>query len=76
MIACLISKLRVYVNNIVVEQAKEQAVAQQNVVEILRVAFEDIRVSLALRQRFNQVLQDATLQRGKRGGEGEIVQVA
>ena len=53
MIARLIGKLRIDVNHVVVKRAKEQAIAQQNVVEILRVAFEDVGVSLALRQRFN-----------------------
>lgn len=76
MIAHLISKLRVNVNDIVVEQAGKQTVAQENVIQVLRVAFKDISIPLALRQRFNQGMQNAAFERIQRRGKTEIVQVA
>ena len=76
MIAHLISKLRVNVNDIVVEQAGEQTVAQENVVKVLGVAFKNIRITFARRQCFNQVVQDPAFERVKRSGKTEVVQVA
>jgi hypothetical protein len=54
MIADLISKLRVHVNHIVIKRAGKEVVAYENMVESLRVAFELVRISLTLRQRFDQ----------------------
>ena len=66
MIAYLISEFSVNVDHVVVEQAGKQTVAQQNVVQVLRVAFKNIRIPLALRQCFHQGVQDAALQGVKR----------
>ena len=76
MIARLIRKLRVDVHHVVIKRSKEQAVAQQNVIQPLRVAFKDIGISLTLGQRLNQGMQDADFERVQRVGELEVVQVA
>jgi hypothetical protein len=57
----LIGELRIDVDYIIIEQAREQVVAQENVVEILRIPLEDVGVALILRQRFNQGMQDTSL---------------
>ena len=75
MIACLIGKLRVDMHHIVIKESKKQAVAQQNVIQTLRVAFKDICISLALRQRLNQGMQDAAFEGVQRVGKLEVVQV-
>ena len=53
MIADLISKLRIYVNYIVIERAKEQTIAHQNVIKSLRVAFELVGIPFTLWQCFD-----------------------
>lgn len=75
MIAYLISKLRVDMNYIVIKQAGEKAVTHQNVVECLGVAFKDIRVTFAFRQRFHQGMQDPAFESVDGSGEVEIVEV-
>jgi hypothetical protein len=64
MIANLIGELGVHVNYVVLERSGEQAVAHQNVVERLGVAFELVGIPLILRQRFDEGIQDTALQRG------------
>src|SRR5215212_3389961 len=75
-VARLIHELRVDVHHVEPDQRVEEAVGDEDVVERLGVTVEDISVSLAGRQRLDQVFHDAALQRPDRGGELEVVEVA
>src|SRR5829696_6360230 len=75
-VARLIHELRVDVYHVEPDQRVEEAVGDEDVVERLGVTVEDVSVSLAGRQRLDQVSHDAALQRPDRGGELEVVEVA
>src|SRR6266700_1616239 len=75
-VAGLGGELRVHVDRVVGERLREQRVAQQDVVERLRVALEVVGVALVLRQGLDQVVPDARLQGAERRRELEVVEVA
>src|SRR5215211_6196096 len=75
-VAHLVYELRVDVHHVEPDERVEEAIGDEDMVERLGVTVEDVSVSLAGRQRLDQVSEDAALQHPDRGGELEVVEVA
>src|SRR6266545_2404204 len=75
-VAGLLGELGVDVHDIVGERPGEQRVAEQDVVEGLRVALEVVGVALVLREGLDERVQHAGPQGGDGVGELEVVEVA